>query len=235
MKTSIFFFALITFFVPAPAFSAGAILAEVKTYDELLRAIRDVKTEARQSIESAIRQAKVLEAWKTGMLIEEHLAENQATRIYGDHLTARLAAQLGVSHSLLSRMRQFARAYPKGAPISQLSWQDYILLMRVSDLKKRDELAAAAEKENWTYAHLTHEIRGWRISQGATDDPDKLPEMNPPQVGIYPWVMMDGKNIMASGSLLILKRLACRRRKFHQGKVRAKRTFIHTRPWSRGL
>ncbi|MBI3317094.1 MAG: thermonuclease family protein [Candidatus Omnitrophica bacterium] len=179
---------------------AETSLPEVKTYGQLVGALIRVREQTRAEIAQAIRQAKVREAWETGTLIEKHLAENGYVPSYGDKVTARLAAQLGISRSLLNRMRSFARAYPSGVPVSSLSWNDYILLMRVSYLKKREELAAAAEKENWTYDHLALEVRQWRArNAGVAGDWDKLPETPLPKVGIYPWVMIDGKKHYSLG------------------------------------
>lgn len=190
-----FFLLLLTF--SRLAFSQT--LPEVKTYEQLLRALIEVRVEARFAVEQAIRQAKVREAWKTGTLIEEHISENHATVIDGEHVTRRLAKQLGMSYSLLNRMRNFARAYPGAAPETSLSWNDYILLSRVLDIQKREEMAAAAEKENWSYAHLAREVRAWRSQNGAADDSGKLPEIPLPKTGIYPWVMIDGKKYYGLG------------------------------------
>ncbi len=180
---------------------------DVKTYSQLLGELVKVRMETRDQIAQSIQRAKVREAWETGTLIEKHLAENHYDPNAGDKVVTRLAKQLGMSQSLLNRMRKFARAYPSGAPESALSWQDYILLMRVADLKQRAEFEEKAEKENWTYSHLAFEIQQWkREHAGAGDDSDQLPEIHPPPVGIYPWVMIDGKKYYNLGFSAFLEK-----------------------------
>ncbi len=213
-------------FAQAPL-PAETLKVEVKTYDELLRAILEVRVETRHSIEETIQRAKVLEAWKTGNLIETHLRENHYTPVYGDHVTARLAAELGMSRSLLNRMRAFARAYPEAAPDLPLSWNDYILLVRVSDSQKRDELAAAAAKENWTYAHLFQEIREWRARNGGADDFDKLPEIPLPKTGVYPWGTIDGKKYYGLGFSAYLEKSRVSEAEIPPGKGAGEENF-HT-------
>ena len=48
----------------------GTVSSQVATYDQLVRAIRQVRAASRTRIEQAVEQEKVREAWETGKLNE---------------------------------------------------------------------------------------------------------------------------------------------------------------------
>ena len=126
------FFALI---LMAPSVLQAA--PPVETYSELLTAIRGVRAESQARVEKAVEQEKVREAWETGKLIDEHVLHHQERADYGAKVLERLSNDLGVSHTELKYMLQFARAYPISRPADQLSWSHYEALLAVNDAKER--------------------------------------------------------------------------------------------------
>lgn len=219
----------IFFLLPISPFTyAQKILPDVKTYSQLLGELVKIREETKAEIAQAVNQAKVNEAWKMGTVIEKHLMENHYDRYAGEKITTKLAKRLVISHSQLNRMRKFSQLYPAGPPVSSLSWHDYILLLGISDPKQRNALAAAAEKENWTHDHLMREIRQWRSAHsGAVDDSGKLPEIQMPKVGIYPWVMIGDKKYYNLGFNAFLEKARIPENEIPPGKGAGEENF-HT-------
>src|SRR3989338_9351743 len=107
MKIFLSFLLILQF--SSPFFSAQA---EVQTYDELVRAIREVRTASQKRIDQAINQEKVREAWETGKLIDTHVLQHKKRADYDKQVIVRLARDLGTSERELRYKLEFARAYP---------------------------------------------------------------------------------------------------------------------------
>lgn len=87
--------------LPVEASDQPLALQEVKTYDQLVHAIRDVRNASQARVEQAVEQEKVREAWETGKLIQEHILLNKARADYGKQVLVKLAADLGTSDTEL--------------------------------------------------------------------------------------------------------------------------------------
>jgi len=164
--------------------SSGQVVpAGVVTYDQLVHAIREVRTESRKRVEQAVRQEKVREAWETGKLIDEHILLHKERAEYGKHVLLKLAVDLDVSNTELSCMLQFARAYPILPHAEQLSWSDYRELLSVNAPEERNSLAERAGKEHWSRVRLREEIRN--VTKGGKAAPAEVLTAEPGIPGTY--------------------------------------------------
>lgn len=161
------FVLLFTFSHPFLAGPEAPALPAVRTYDELLRAIRETRAASRVRIEQAVERERIRAAWETGRLIQEHILLNKERADYGAKVVQRLSRDLGIGYSELKYMREFARTYPIGLPGGQLSWAHYKALLAVNDDEKRKEMAARAEKENWSRNTLRREIGKLRAAHAG--------------------------------------------------------------------
>lgn len=132
---------------------------EVKTYDQLIHAIREARAASQARIEKTVDAEKVREAWEIGKLIQEHILLNKERAEYGDEVVKRLAVDLGTSNTELKYMIEFARAYPMSPPAGQLSWSHYRELLSLNNEKERNELAEQARSENWGRDRVREEVR----------------------------------------------------------------------------
>jgi len=156
---------LALFLAPPVSFAKSP---DVQTYDQLVQAIREVRSASQKRIEQAVEQEKVREAWETGKLIDEHILQHKERADYGKHVIVRLAKDLGSSQTELSYMLQFARAYPIYPRGDKLSWSHYRSLLVINDSAERKTLARKAEKEGWSRDRLRGEVRRRQASQKGT-------------------------------------------------------------------
>lgn len=152
----------------------GMALPEVKTYDELRRAISAARSESRSRVQKIIEQERVREAWEIGRLIDTHVLQHKERADYGKKVLVRLAADLGMSRTELSYMLQFARAYPTFRPAENLSWAHYEVLLGVNDPVVREALAARVEKEGWGRDRLRQEVKALKIASNESEEPREL-------------------------------------------------------------
>jgi micrococcal nuclease len=150
-------------------------LPEVKTYDELRRAISETRAASRVRVEKAVEQERVREAWEIGKLIDAHVLQHKERADYGGKVLERLSVDLGISHTELKYMLQFARAYPISRPADQLSWSHYEALLAVSDPVEREALAVRAEKEKWTRDRTREEVRTATQKETPRETKDEEP------------------------------------------------------------
>lgn len=171
------------FLISHPAFAAPqASLPEVKTYDQLVHAIRESRAASQKRVEQAVDQEKVREAWETGKLIDAHVLQHKARADYGKQVLERLAKDLEASQSELSFNLQFARAYPIYWPANKLSWSHYQALLSINDPKEREEVTKEAEEKHWTRDQLRDEVR--RRQSKKIPAPEKL-KAAPGKPGTY--------------------------------------------------
>ncbi len=145
----------------APSTSSGQALPEVKTYEELIAAIRG----ARQASQVRIEQSKVREAWETGKLIDEHILYHKERADYGKQVLLRLSKDLGTSDTELGYMLRFARAYPISPTSGKLTWSDYRELLSLNDPVQREQISRKAADEDWDVKRIRSEVQ--RINQLA--------------------------------------------------------------------
>ena len=171
---------LLVFVFSNHAFALPSALPEVKTYDQLVHAIRGVRTARQQAVD----RERVREAWETGKLINDHILFNKKRANYGWQVLRRLAADLGVSHTELKYRLQFARAYPIGQPADLLTWSHYIELLSLKDAKERDAVAKEAVRRGWTRDQVREEVRK-RKNKGSSPLKPKVLEARPGKPGTY--------------------------------------------------
>jgi endonuclease YncB( thermonuclease family) len=164
-------FAVLSFLLFPSIVSAQTPAVEIKTYDQLVKAIRETRAASEERIEKAVDAEKVKEAWEIGNLIKEHILLNKERADYGEQVMARLADDLDVSKSELHRMVEFARAYPIAAPARQLSWSHYRELLSLNDEKEREALTQKALQENWGRDQLREEVRKRKQRAEAKEKP----------------------------------------------------------------
>lgn len=105
--------------------------------------ISDIKSIIAQSKERAIRAVdhqRTLMNWYIGKRIFEEEQEGKDRADYGKYLIKYLSEQLqpefgsGFTHRQLERYRQFYRTFPIATALrTQLSWTQYMLLMRLEN------------------------------------------------------------------------------------------------------
>ncbi len=178
---TIFSFVLLSFshllFAQAPAL-------EVKTYDQLIKAIRETRVSSQARIERAVNAEKVREAWETGKLIQEHILLNKDRAQYGEAVIKRLSADLETSYTELKYMLEFARAYPIGPAPDQLSWAHYRELLSVNDANEREAIIKEASAKKWSQKELRNEIKKRRIL-ATKPSKDELTEAKPGKLNTY--------------------------------------------------
>jgi micrococcal nuclease len=136
-----------------------AALPEVKTYGQLVTAIRQTRTATTVRIEQAVDREKIREAWETGKLIEEHVLQHKERADYDRQVIERLAGDLQISASELYRMLKFAKTYPILARAPELSWSHIRELLSIEDESERERLLKSAQKNHWSRDELRNEIR----------------------------------------------------------------------------
>jgi len=165
---------LLCLLFPSHAFAQLEELPEVRTYEQLVRAIQEIRRAAKQSPQGAAnpenKREKVREVWTIGKLIELHGLEYRLWGDYDAYLLKRLSQDLGMKLDDLRRMRRFARTYPDRVPPQDLDWWHYAALMDIRDPIQREALAVRDEKEKWTSDKLQAELKKLREKNRAAPE-----------------------------------------------------------------
>ncbi len=151
-------FSFLLFSLPLHFLSADveAVPAKnVQTYDELLRAIHEVRQADRPQTESGL----VTEHWTIGKLIEDHVREHKMWNDYSAEVNKRLFMDLPISNTTLLYMRQFARTYPEGVPSRHLGWRYYPLVFSVEDPVQREAILDQCEREHCSSPDLRKKLK----------------------------------------------------------------------------
>lgn len=99
------------------------------------------------------REALVRAYWCIGRDIVENIQRNNARAEYGTKLMQRLSADLserfggGFSRPTIARIRRFYLLYPKSSTLRELTWSQYVQLLKVEDSSVRAELEERIESE----------------------------------------------------------------------------------------
>lgn len=184
-----------------------AITAVPKTFDELVRAVREALIAGQSRVDRAY-----LETYRnTGHLIDAHLMHARERADYGEGVVARLARTLEVDKRLLYRCLRFVREYPIVSHGTQFTWTHYRLLLEVADLKQRKALEAAARKHRWTAPELERRVRALNAIDvtPARASPDAAPALTSPThkplvpqrgtPGVYRIIRVDGALVVDLG------------------------------------
>ena len=142
----------------------------------LLGDLRTLVQSARQRIATAAYSTQTLLCWHLGRrLASEHLQGGRAA--YGKQILVTVSRELtadygrGFSHSELTRMIQFAQAFPDEAIVvtlsQQLSWSHFHALLPIKDPLVRDFYAEMCRIERWDVRTLRQRIGGMLFQRTA--------------------------------------------------------------------
>ena len=143
--------------VPGSAVKVPAAIDEAA----LLGDLRTLVQSARQRIATAAYSTQTLLCWHMGRRLDrEHLQGGRAA--YGKQILVTVSRELtadygrGFSHSELTRMVQFAQAFPDEAIVvtlsQQLSWSHFHALLPIKDPLARDFYAEMCAASAGTFA-----------------------------------------------------------------------------------
>ena len=149
--------------VPGSAVTVPAAIDEAA----LLGDLRTLVQAARQRIATAAYSTQTLLCWHMGRrLASEHLQGGRAA--YGKQILVTVSRELtvdygrGFSHTELTRMVQFAQAFPDEAIVvtlsQQLSWSHFHALLPIKDPLARDFYAEMCRIERWDVRTLRQKI-----------------------------------------------------------------------------
>ena len=133
----------------------------------LLGDIRKLIEETRLAVARTVNTGLTMLYWQIGKRInEEVLRDNRAD--YGKQILATLSQELtrdygrGFSYSSLSRMVNFAQAFPDGRILAtlsqQLSWSHFKEILPLEDPLQREFYAAMCRTEGWSVRTLRKKI-----------------------------------------------------------------------------
>lgn len=148
--------------VPAQRKKAAASLPA-----KLLKDLRGLINEARQSVAQQVNSALVMMYWQVGKRIREDILKEKRAQ-YGQEIVAAVGRQLelefgrGYSVRNLWYMVRFAEVFPDekivNALRSQLGWTHFRTIMAINDPLKRDFYAEMCRVERWSTRTLEHKI-----------------------------------------------------------------------------
>lgn len=158
--------------VPGSAVKVSVAIDEAA----LLGDLRTLVQSARQRIATAAYSTQTLLCWHLGQrLASEHLQGGRAA--YGKQILVTVSRELtadygrGFSHSELTRMIQFAQAFPDEAIVvtlsQQLSWSHFHALLPIKDPLARDFYAEMCRIERWDVRTLRQKIGGMLFQRTA--------------------------------------------------------------------
>jgi predicted nuclease of restriction endonuclease-like (RecB) superfamily len=130
-------------------------------YQSLVSQISETYSKGHQKAVMAVNSNMVDTYWKIGQYIIEFEQGGNLKAQYGAKLLERLAKDLTLMHgkgfslSNLKRMRQFFIYYPISATLShQLSWSNYIELLKIDNELERSFYEKQSILENWNVREL---------------------------------------------------------------------------------
>lgn len=131
----------------------------------LLADIRQLLTQARQTLVQSVNAAMVQTYWQIGRLIVEHEQQGQARAEYGKQVLAQLATNLttefgkGFDASNLRNMRRLYLAYPIQETLSlKLSWSHHCKILRIENPVARAWYANECIANHWSVRALERQI-----------------------------------------------------------------------------
>lgn len=137
----------------------------LQNYEQFLSEIRQQITKTQKNILQIVTRQKVEMAWQIGRLIEGHLLKNKQ-KGYGDHLFEKLESDVGISQTVLYKMHNFYKSYPKiPKDDDKLNWSHYRVLSGVKESEERKRLQNLALENDWTSGDLQKEVKASKISK----------------------------------------------------------------------
>lgn len=153
-------------------------LSVPRTYAQLRQAVEATLIRGQRDMD----RAKLETYWRTGALIERHLAAAEQDTGYGTQTMRRLARDLDYEESVLYRCLRFARTYPNFAGRRNLLWAHYRLLLDVADPAERRSLELMADRESWTAEKLEARVRAFNAINVTPKPPDADTDNTPPKL-----------------------------------------------------
>ena len=134
-------------------------------YNKLLSELRNYITETQNNVVKIVTRQKVEMAWKIGKSISLHLSENNQSG-YGEKLFGKLEVDIGITQSVLYKMRNFYKSYPKIPQDNKvLNWSHYRVLSGVKKDDERKYLEDLVKEHGWNSDDLQLEVKKSKISQ----------------------------------------------------------------------
>lgn len=134
----------------------------LKNYDKLLSEVKNHVQKTAENISKIVTRQKVEMAWKIGRTVQKHLEENNQSEKsgYGKHLFESLERDVGISQSVLYKMRNFYKSYPKiPKDDHKLNWSHYRVLAGVKDENERQYLEDLTREKNLDAEDLRKKLK----------------------------------------------------------------------------
>jgi len=129
-------------------------------YDVLLGEIRGLLQTARARAYQAVDNLKVQAYWQVGERIVRAELEHKERADYGARALEQLARDLGIARRTMYEIVQFYRTYPLVHMLrADLSWSQYVVLVRVGDDRERAFYEVQAARNGWSVHDLEAQIR----------------------------------------------------------------------------
>jgi endonuclease YncB( thermonuclease family) len=128
-------------------------------YPSLREEVTEVLREGKERAIIAVEVEKTNTYHTVGRLIHEHVLRNNARAEYGEQVITRLAADVGISRSLVYQILAFYRQFPKVQSPGKLGWTHYSLLLGLPDEEQRNFYAEETARKSLSTRALRTEIR----------------------------------------------------------------------------
>jgi endonuclease YncB( thermonuclease family) len=127
-------------------------------YKAILSEIQKLIFQTESNIVRNVMRQKVEMAWKIGKEINKHLSENDKDES-GRKLIERLEKDVGISKTVLYKMRNFYKTYPKiPKDDERLNWSHYRILSGIKKSDERKYLENLVKQNGWDDADLQEEM-----------------------------------------------------------------------------
>lgn len=138
---------------------------ELNGYGKLLLEVRNHIAETQSNVVKIITRQKVEMAWKIGKSISLHLSKNNQSG-YGEKLFGQLEGDIGITQTVLYKMRNFYKSYPKiPQDDEKLNWGHYRVLSGIKNDDERKYLEDLVKEHGWNNDVLRQEVKKSKISQ----------------------------------------------------------------------
>lgn len=134
-------------------------------YKKILQQIQQSIAQTQTDIANSVTRKKVEMAWQIGKVIHQNLEKNNQSE-YGKKLVEKLAQDILISKTVLYKMRNFYKTYPKlPKDDNALNWSHYRILTGVKKVEERQYLENLTKENAWDSNVLQQEVVKTKISQ----------------------------------------------------------------------
>ncbi len=134
-------------------------------YKKILRQIQKSIAQTHSDIANSVTRKKVEMAWQIGKVIHQNLEKNNESE-YGKKLVEQLAQDILISKTVLYKMHNFYKTYPKlPKDDNALNWSHYRILIGVKKAEERQYLEDLTKENAWDSNVLQQEVVKTKISQ----------------------------------------------------------------------